>query len=148
MKPNFWNLFMKKLTQPPFAPIKESSLTQMSLESCLSGSWVLADVATSHIQFPIPLQRGLLNSLLSQEQMERIGNCIGTFSKLLRQVSHVDDHISRWVALMNALSILGNFVGQRTQFLLAPALGRFGSRLIGFKDPHADRRDSNSGNCR
>jgi hypothetical protein len=31
----------------------------------------------SGVQFPIPLQRSLLNFLLRQQQTERLGNCIG-----------------------------------------------------------------------
>ena len=102
----------------------------------------------SQVQFPIASERGLLDFLFSQQQAKRPGNCVGAFSKLRCQVSHADDHIPGWVALMNLLRISGNLVGQRTLFFSSLALGRFCPCLVGVKDPHTDRGDSNDGNYR
>jgi hypothetical protein len=42
--------------------------------------------------------------------MEGLGDCIGTISKSLCQISHAYDHITGWVTLMNALPISGHLV--------------------------------------
>ena len=100
----------------------------------------------SGVQFPISLQRSLLNFLLRQQKMERLGDCIGTFSKLRCQISHAYYHIPGWVTFMHALPISRNLVSQRTQILLFLPLGTFGSCLVGIKNPHTDCRDPNSRN--
>jgi hypothetical protein len=55
---------------------------------------------------PNNLSAELVGRLLFRQWVERAGNCIPTFSKVLCQVSQADDHIPGRVALMNALSIV------------------------------------------
>lgn len=96
------------------------------------------------VQLPVPVQRSLLGSFFTQEEVQCCGNSVGALAKLFRQVVLAHNHIPRWIALMDSVSVGRNLVCECTKFLFLPTLRTLSTGLIGLQTPPAHSCNSDS----